>query len=106
MAETIDLEQYKAIHRKAMLAGAAKALGLVQRVPELMRTRGWPADDQDLVAVLITAVACRKWGAGREVFRRPKAADGLGGLWPLHAQRVTANHIVDTLELDDLLSPR
>lgn len=101
----VTLEQFKDMHRSAMIGGAVRALGLVKRVPEVLKARGWPVDD-DLVSVLIGALACKKWGAGRTRFRRPSSAEGLGGLWPADKASVTASQIVDTLELDDLLSPR
>lgn len=101
------------INKRAWLCGAAKALGLVKRVPEFMRRRGWPYQDESLVAVIIAAIACKVVLAapkGRPVgnaadtkFRRPAAADGLSGLWPADKPVVTAAQIVDTLELDELL---
>lgn len=103
--KTCSLEEYKALHRPAIIAGMARRLGLVQRVPELMRKNGWPVQSKDLVSVLIAAVACKKIGAGATRFRRPEAAERLGGLWPAEDASATASAIVDSLELDRLLDP-
>lgn len=105
MTQAIDTREALETHRRALLAGTARALGLLKRVPEFMRKRGWPSNDQDLVAVLTAAIICRKWNAGRTRIRRPEGANYLQDLWPAEASVVTANHIVDTLELDDLLEP-
>lgn len=92
-------------HRKAALGGAYRALELGRRVPELMKQRGWGADE-DLAAVISTAIACMAYGAGATVIRRPPAADMLKGLWPVENPKSTAKAIFDTLELDDLLQRR
>lgn len=92
------------MHKRAALRGAARALGLVKRVPELMNQRGWPHANQDLVAVLIAAVACKKLGAGAQLFRRPDAAGACGGTW-LEGNK-TASQIVEALDLHELLTPR
>lgn len=97
-------EEDKAIYKRGMMQGVAHGLDLVKRLPEFMKNRGWPPD-QDLTSVLIGAICCFVLGARGQRFRRPKAADALGDLWPFEAGATTAKQIVDTLELDDLCKP-
>jgi hypothetical protein len=89
----------------ACLAGPYRTLGLARRIPELLRKRGWPID-QDLVSVLGGAVALKKIGAGRQPFRRPPLADRLGGMWPADSAAMTASQIVERFELQELLQAR
>lgn len=98
-------EEQKNVVRHALLAGTARGLGLLQRVPELCRARGW-ALEPHIVAVLQGAVALKKIGAGRTSFRRPASAEGLGGKWPADIPRLTASQIVALLELEELLDAR
>lgn len=86
----------------ALLAGTARALGLLKRVPELVRKRGW-SDDPDLSYVLAAAVALKVIGAGGTLLRRPQSADACGNRWPIEKRRLTASQIVDALELGDLV---
>ena len=88
-----------------ILVGPVRTLELAKRVPELFKARGWPLD-QDLLAVVMAAIACRKLRAGRQLFRRPDAAGGCGGKWPESDARLTAIQIVDALELVDLMEAR
>jgi len=97
--------QDKEAIRYALLAGPARGLGLLKRVPELLRQRGWPHEG-DLAVVCAAAVGCTKIGAGRQLLRRPREADGCGGRWPADAGTLTARQIVEELELSDLLVPR
>ena len=99
-----DPDVMKDAHRRARL-GVAYRMGLHKSVPALMKQRGWPWQNDDLVAVLAAAVALKAQGAGGQMLRRPAAADGLGGLWPAASLAATAKQICDTLELDDLLQP-
>lgn len=95
----------------ATIAGPSRSLGLFKiddekrltgRVPELLRSRGWPVD-LDLCAVLAMAIGFKKIGIGRQVLRRPTAAQGCGGKWPSDDGSLTAAQIVTQLELTDLL---
>jgi hypothetical protein len=95
----------------AAIAGPSRSLGLLKiddekrltgRVPELLRSRGWPVD-LDLCIVLAAAIGLKKIGVGRQLFRRPSAAQGCGGKWPADAGSLTASQIVVELELSDLL---
>ena len=95
----------------ASIAGPSRSLGLLKiddekrltgRVPELLRRRGWPVD-LDLCCVLAMAVGHKKIGLGRQLYKRPAAADGCGGRWPAEAGKLTASQIVADLELTDLL---
>lgn len=95
----------------ATIAGPSRSLGLLKiddekrltgRIPELLRSRGWPVD-MDLCCVLAAAVGFKKIGVGRQLFRRPTAAQGCGDKWPADAGSLTAAQIVIDLELTDLL---
>lgn len=91
--------------RYAMLAGPVRGLDLLKRVPDLLRRRGWP-EDPDLVAVISAAVGLKKIGAGRTLIRRPHAAGGCGGKWPVDQPRMEARFIVEQLELSELTQGR
>lgn len=86
----------------ALLAGPARAFGLLKRVPELVRKRGW-SDDPDLSYVLAAAVALKILGAGATILRRPQTADTCRGKWPSEKPRMTASQIIEALELGDLV---
>ena len=95
----------------ASIAGPSRSLGLLKiddekrltgRIPELLRKRGWPLD-LDLCCVLAMAIGHKKIGLGRQLYRRPPAAEGCGGKWPVDAGSLTASQIVTELELTDLL---
>lgn len=105
MTVLVSKEEWVRQQRPLVIQGIARRLGLYQRVPELMRKRGWPAEDQDLASVIYGAVACAKLGANFTWFKRPPGADALAPLWPRDQERVTAKQIMDTLDLDDLLQP-
>ena len=90
----------------AMLAGTARGLGLLARVPEVMRFRGWPADDKNLASVLAAAVSLKALGAGATLLRRPPGADQCGGAWPASRERLTASQVVDAMDLTHLLEAR
>lgn len=87
----------------ALLAGTARGLDLHKRLPELMRSRGFPTDDVDLVSVLKAAVALKAIGAGATLVHRPSGADALRGAWPADSGTRTASQIVEELELQRLL---
>lgn len=91
--------------RHALIAGSVRGLDLRRRVPLLLKERGWPVDE-DLVAVLATAVGLTKVGAGATVMRRPPAADGCAGWWPREWERRRASQLVADLELRSLLQGR
>ena len=95
----------KEVARRALIAGVQRALGLPLRLIDLLRSRRWPVDD-DLVAVLSAAVACRKLGAGATRFRRPPAAGDCSNTWLGAGDVRTASQIVDVMELGELLEPR
>lgn len=99
-------EVAKEVARRAVLAGVERALGLPQRMRDLLRARGWPADDEDLVSVLSAAVACVKMRAGRTKFRRPPAGAACSSTWLGAGDARTATQIVDLMELSELLEPR
>jgi hypothetical protein len=99
------LEQ-REIFRYAAIAGPVRGLDLRKRIPEIMRQRKWPHEDEDLVTVLCIAVGLKKIGAGRTLLRRPPGADGLGGLWAIERERVEARWLVEALELDELIQGR
>lgn len=90
-------------HRRAVIVGVSRGLGLLRRVPELLKARGLTYPDQDLVAVLCAAVACKKAGAGRQLFRRPANA---GTDWPADKPLRTATQIIIDYDLYDMLEPR
>lgn len=90
--------------RRARL-GVAVRLGYHRTVPELLKKRGWPLDE-DLVVVLASALACKAQEAGGTRFRRPVGADGLPGLWPIEETSRTASRIIESLELTELIEPR
>lgn len=99
----------RAVIREMKRDAVLKIIGtfvLPKRLPELMRARGWPTEDHDLIGCLMAAVACKAMGAGGQLFPRPPGAEQLGGLWPADAIFCTASQICDTLELDDLCKPR
>lgn len=98
-------EQQRDVFRFAAIAGPARGLDLHKRLPEVMRDRGWP-QDFDLVCVLTAAIGLTKIGAGRTLFRRPSAASGCDGRWPVDAGRLEARQIVNEFELGDLLQGR
>lgn len=98
----ITQDEKRDLHLKAMLAGTSRRLGLLKRIPELMRTRGW-GHDEDLVSVFAAAVACKVLGAGAQVFRRPAKVDGIDRIWPVEWGRLTASQIVSGFELKHLL---
>lgn len=87
----------------ALLSGTFRGLDLAKRLPNLMRSRGWPAEDDDLRSVLAGAVACKKIGAGATIFRRPVGAEQLGGKWPAFLERMSASQVVEWLDLQELL---
>jgi hypothetical protein len=104
-------EEQRNILRHALIAGPARTLDLHKRLPRLFKKRGWPLDE-DLLAVAGAAIALTCMGQimrgsirGLRLFRRPAAAEGCGGKWPLEAGKLTAPQIVAELELDDLLRP-
>lgn len=98
----IDEQKHVIIH--ALLAGTARATGLLKKVPELVRKRGW-SDHPDLTYVLAVAVALKVIGIGGTIIRRPEYADTCGGLWPSSHWRVSAAWIVESLDLQDLVPP-
>lgn len=98
-------EQFGAV-RYALLAGTARGLQLLQRVPEYLRLRGWPTGDPDLRSVLCAAIACKAIGAGGTRFRRPPGADDCGGSWPREEESRTASRIIERMGLDVFLEPR
>jgi hypothetical protein len=93
-------EQLEAV-RYTLLAGRMRGLQLDKRMPELMKRRGWPAEDDDLRSVLQAAVVLKTLGAGATLIKRPPSADALGDVWP--DGKRTASQIVDALELHELL---
>jgi hypothetical protein len=126
-------EAQRAVARYAFIAGPVRGLDLVKRVPEFMRKRGWPAEDQDLVDVIAVAVGLTKIGAGANPVYRPPGADAMRGAWPAdsqharrcqlaaqaqgrmlgqpvtcrpHFQCISASDLVIKLELDELLQNR
>lgn len=93
------------VMRHALIAGSVRGLDLRKRVPQLLRERGWP-QDEDLIAALCVAVGLTKVGAGATVIRRPPAADGCAGWWPREWERRRASRLVMDLELDVLYQNR
>lgn len=89
--------------RKALLAGAARGLELLSRMPKHFISRKWP-EDPDLIAVATAAVASCRVGAGRQKFRIPPRASEVGE-WNRLPPIVSAIDIVKTLELRSLLDP-
>jgi hypothetical protein len=121
------------LSRYAFLAGPVRGLDLQKRVPEFMRQRGWPAEDEDLVTCITAAVGLSKIGAGATPIYRPPTADALRGAWPAdsahtgrcqlaaqaqglmlgraptckpHFQCISASELVVKLDLDELLQNR
>lgn len=90
------------MHKRAALVGYARSMGLLERVPTLLKDRGWSRDGA-LEAVLIAAVVCKRMGASATRFRRPDAAETLGGLWPEFDRVLDARQIVERLDLGGLL---
>jgi hypothetical protein len=88
--------------REVLLGTVAREKGLLKRIPELLKARGWPYSDIDLVAVISAAVICKIVNAGRTTIRRPSNADRCSGKWPA-GDKCTASEIVTALELHDLL---
>lgn len=90
------------LHRRALLTGVTRALGLLRRVPELLKRRGVDFPDQDLIYVLCAAIACKKAGAGKQAFRRPpNSTDD----WPADKPIRTATQIIIDFDLFDLMEP-
>lgn len=89
-------------HKRAMLAGYARSMGLLDRVPALFAERGWTRDPA-LEAVVIAAAVCKRAGAPGTSFRRPEAAEVFGGLWPEWDKSLTARQLVERLDLGCLL---
>lgn len=87
----------------ALIVGPVRALGLLKRVPELFRERGWP-EHPDLVALACHAVGATKIGAGGQVLKRPAAAD-LHERFALLPAKVKAVEIVSHLDLGRMLDP-
>lgn len=92
-----DLE----MHRRAALAGTARSMKLLDRIPSLFVSRGWKRDP-DLESVIIAAVVCKRLGATATNFKRPDAAETLGGLWPEWDKTLDARQIVERLDLGEL----
>jgi hypothetical protein len=86
----------------ALLAGTYRGLELDKRVPALMRSRGWPADNDDLRSVIAVAAALVVIGATATIIRRPPAADALRGAWPAESGSMTAGQVVASLDLQSL----
>lgn len=101
-APPVPVEEQKFSVVYALLAGTHRGLDLGKRVPALMRSRGWPADNDDLRAVIAAAAAIVVIGAGATVIRRPPAADALRGAWPAESGSLTASQVVAALDLQSL----
>lgn len=102
MSDIVEAKDVRDLHRRAALAGAARALDLLRRVPDLLKQRGYEQPDADLVFVLCAAIACKKLGAGKQMFRRPANA---GSDWPTDSPQRTATQIIIDYDLFDLLEP-
>lgn len=92
------------IIRRVHLAGAASALGLLERVPEHFKRRGW-RQDEDRIATALAAVCCVFLGAGNQRFRLPVGARDDAGWASLAAPVVEAWRIVEALDMRELLEP-
>lgn len=93
--------QAAATERKRVILGStAREMGLLKRVPELFKRRGWTATE-DVTAVVIAAVVCVQVNAYRQRFRRPPGAEECGGKWP-DGSTAIALQIVRGLELEEL----
>lgn len=95
-------EQIGAV-KYVLFAGTHRGLDLGKRVPELMRSRGWPHDDVDLASVLAACVCLVFIGAGGTRVRRPPSAEACGGAWPDSAFIRTASDVVRSMDLQSLL---
>lgn len=93
-------QKYSVVY--ALLAGTYRGLDFAKRVPALMRSRGWPADNTDLHSVVAAAAALVVIGATATVIRRPPAADALRGAWPTESGSMTAGQVVAALDLQSL----
>lgn len=109
IARQIPHAELRLMHHSAVLAGTARALGLLQRMPELFTQRGWP-HAEDAIAVAVAAVCCVKVGAVAQRFRLPDNVAALGELWRgvvaiAEDGMMRADALVAALELGDLLEP-
>lgn len=85
---------------KAALVGAARGLGLLERMPERFRARGWALDDRLHVAT--AAVCCVALRQGRVRFLVQPGTDD-HECWTKIKGMTPAVDIVEALELEDML---
>lgn len=92
----------KDIAKRALLAGTARALNMIERMSTRFSHRGWPKDDRMHVA---TAAVCYViLGIGQQMFNVPPGAND-PPCWQKITPHATANQIVEALELDDMRKP-
>jgi len=94
---------------RALMVGPVRALDLLKRVPEVFAARGWPRDE-DSIAVVACAIGAAKINAGSQLFRLPPALQAHDAWFALAARhdqggRLTADQIVEGMELQALLDP-
>lgn len=104
MSDFIPAEDAKEAIKVQLIGSCIRVLELHKRVPEFMRSQGWPAEDKNLLSVIMLAVALKRLGEGSTKIPRPVGADVFGASWPIEAFLATATQICDTLELDYLLT--
>lgn len=87
---------------RVLLAGTARGLGLMERMPARFRARGWPLDDRMHVAT--AAVCCVALRVGKTRFKVFPGTDD-PRCWSELVGLNEAQKIVETLELQDMLKP-
>lgn len=90
---------------RALMVGPVRALDLIARIPVEFERRGWP-NDPDSIAVVACAIGAAKINAGSQRFTVPPALLTVSAWVELASGgKVTADQIVDGMELQDFLEP-
>ena len=100
--------EQKEVILKAMIVAPVRALGLIKRVPEIARARGWPVDGDKGYAFVIVAIGAYKLGLYGQRFKLPDAYL-THERWQAFAAQFghspTCAEVVEAMDLDALLEP-